>query len=87
MDYRAVERPIAGVALDEEKHDTVGKNGKTYQSYKNVAWVWCHNLEVVGAEENFEKYKPTMIAQAKQAMTARVTELLNKFSTQKQKVA
>jgi phospholipase/lecithinase/hemolysin len=87
MGYRAVERPIAGVALDDEKQETVAKNGKTYQSYKNVAWVWCHNLEVVGAEAEFEKYMPTMIAQAKQAMTARVTELLNKFSKQNQKAA
>jgi hypothetical protein len=82
MGYRASMRPIAGIALDEEMHDVVGKNGRTYQSYKNVAWVWCHNMEVVGAEAEFEKYMPTMIAQAKQAMTARVTELLNKFSKQ-----
>ena len=79
MGFRASMRPIAGIALDEEMHDVVGKNGRTYQSYKNVAWVWCHNMEVVGADAEFEKARPLLVAEAKQAMAQRVTELLNQF--------
>jgi len=83
MGYTSVTRPMLGIALDEEKHDTVGKNGKTYQSYKNVAWVWAHNTEVVGAAEATEKALPMIKAQALQTMETYVSGLITEFNQQK----
>lgn len=85
--YQSSVRPIAGIALNEEKHDVVGKNGKTYQSYKNVAWVWCHNMEVVGADDATAKAMPMLVAQAKESMAQYVTSLISTFTQPHKKVA
>jgi hypothetical protein len=39
-----------GVALDDEMTTYVAKNGKTYPTHKNIAWVWARNCEVVNPE-------------------------------------
>ena len=63
--FRSSVRPLLGIALDDEKVDTVAKNGKTYQSYKNTAWVWAHNCEVDGVDERLEKEMPLLKETAK----------------------
>lgn len=85
--YHSSVRPMAGIALDAEKHDVVGKNGKTYQSYKNVAWVWAHNTEVVGAEDAIAADLPGNKAHAKEIMGQYVTGLLASFTNTQRKVA
>jgi hypothetical protein len=49
MGYRAVWRNKLGIALDDEKV-TVERNGRVYENYKNMIWVWAHNCEVVNPE-------------------------------------
>jgi hypothetical protein len=49
MGYRAVMRDKLGIALDDEKV-TVERNGRVYENYKNMIWVWAHNCEVVTPE-------------------------------------
>jgi hypothetical protein len=49
MGYRSVMRDKLGIALDDEKV-TVERNGKVYENYKNMIWVWAHNCEVVTPE-------------------------------------
>jgi len=49
MGYRAVWRDKLGIALDDEKV-TVERNGRVYENYKNMIWVWAHNCEVVTPE-------------------------------------
>lgn len=49
MGYRSVMRNKLGIALDDEKV-TVERNGRMYENYKNMIWVWAHNCEVVNPE-------------------------------------
>lgn len=46
MGYRGVLRNKLGIALDDEKV-SVERNGRVYENYKNMIWVWAHNCEVV----------------------------------------
>jgi hypothetical protein len=39
-------KPKVMFSLDDEKIDAV-VNGKVYKNYKNVMWVWKHNLQLV----------------------------------------
>lgn len=63
--YKSSIRPLLGIALDDEKHEVIGKNGNTYQSYKNIAWVWAHNCEVVGVDERLEGEMDNLRSMAK----------------------
>lgn len=41
------ERPMLGLALSDEMETRISpKNGKAYESYKDHAWVWLHNVEL-----------------------------------------
>lgn len=44
--WRSTVRTKAGIALNDETVMKVVGN-KTYKNYKNVVWVWAHNVEVV----------------------------------------
>lgn len=86
--YRSSVRPLLGIALDDEKHDVVSaKNGKTYQSFKNVAWVWAHNCEVVGVDDRLAAETAEMKALAKERALSAAKEALNRCTTVAKMVA
>lgn len=62
MGYKSQPAMMAGVALDDKKSMKPGKNGKMYNSYDNVDWIWVRNLEVTNRDE-LEK---PLIADAKE---------------------
>jgi hypothetical protein len=45
MGYRSSQQQKLGIALSPEKI-TVVKNGKTFENYANMIWVWARNCEV-----------------------------------------
>jgi hypothetical protein len=47
MGYRSSLETKFGIALDDEMTTYVAKNGKTYPTHKNIAWVWARNCEVI----------------------------------------
>lgn len=49
--YKSQPAMMAGVALNDQKSMKPGKNGKMYNSYDNVDWLWAKNLEVVNYDE------------------------------------
>ena len=51
MGYKSQPAMMAGVALDDKKSMKPGKNGKMYNSYDNVDWIWVRNLEVTNRDE------------------------------------
>lgn len=51
--WRSAERLKVGIAFSDEMIDVV-KNGRTFKAYKDCAWVWVHNLEVIGAEQEVQ---------------------------------
>lgn len=48
--YRQLSSKKLGIALDDTKVQVV-KNGRTYENYANVQWVWAHNCEVVNPDQ------------------------------------
>lgn len=47
--YRGYEAKKIAIALDDTKV-TVTKNGRQYENYANVQWVWANNCEVINPE-------------------------------------
>jgi len=45
--YKSDTRNKLGVAFDDEMIDYISSSGKTYKNYKNCAWVWGHNVQVI----------------------------------------
>jgi len=53
MGYRSSVQPKLGIALDDVKVK-VERNGRVYENYKNMIWVWAHNCEVVNPAPDAE---------------------------------
>jgi hypothetical protein len=49
--YRSSMENKYGIALTEEKILVTAANGKTYENYKDVVWVWGRNCELVTVPE------------------------------------
>lgn len=43
--YRRSVSTKLGIALSDVMVDTVGKNGKVYKNYRDMAWVWTYNCK------------------------------------------
>lgn len=69
MGYRSVMRNKLGIALDDEKV-TVERNGRMYENYKNMIWVWAHNCEVVNPEPDVFYAEKCAKARTESAMNA-----------------
>jgi hypothetical protein len=50
MGWRSTFEDKLGIALDDEKHIVKMPNGRTYEGYKNMIWVWARNCEVVNPQ-------------------------------------
>ena len=51
MGYRAPLRDKLGIATSDEKIKVAAKNGKVYENYKDVVWVWAQNCELLSVPE------------------------------------
>lgn len=72
MGYRSALRPKLGIALDDEKV-MVERNGRVYENYKNMIWVWAHNCEVVSpaiTDADLENVKRLAESRAKSTLEA-----------------
>ena len=49
MGWQSSLRRKFAIALNDEKIQVQARNGRTYENYKNVAWVWEHNCKLVQA--------------------------------------
>lgn len=47
MGWKASERYKFAVAINDEKIQVAGRNGKVYDNYKNVVWAWSHNCRLL----------------------------------------
>ena len=55
MGYRSSLEEKFGIALDDEMTTYVAKNGKTYPTHKNIAWVWARNCKLAEKPKIDEK--------------------------------
>ena len=51
MGYRTGMREKYGIATSDAKVEVIGKNGRVYQNYRDMVWVWAHNCEIVSPRE------------------------------------
>ena len=82
MGYRGSMRNKLGIALDDTMVKRTLANGKTYDNYANMIWVWAHNVEVINPEQymaspsdimnNAEQYATDAVANLKRTAAANV---------------
>jgi hypothetical protein len=51
MGYRSAMREKYGIATSDVKVDVLAANGKVYSNYRDMIWVWAHNVELVSVPE------------------------------------
>lgn len=49
--YRSTTERKFGIATSDVKVKVVAKNGKTYDNYRDMVWVWARNVELVEVSE------------------------------------
>jgi hypothetical protein len=82
MGYRGSMRNKLGIALDDTMVKRTLANGKTYDNYANMIWVWAHNVEVINPEQYMaspsdimdraEQYATDAVANLKRTAAANV---------------
>ncbi len=82
MGYQGSMRNKLGIALDDTMVKRTLANGKTYDNYANMIWVWAHNVEVINPEQYMalpndimdraEQYAVNAVADLKRAAAANV---------------
>jgi hypothetical protein len=73
--WRASQRLKVGVAFSDEMVDVV-KNGRTFKAYKDHAWVWGHNVQVLDADAAIAAEMASVEFQATEAMQIYVVALM-----------
>jgi len=81
--YKSQPAMMAGVALDEQKSMKPGKNGKMYNSYDNVDWIWARNLEVVNYDELLKPLMEDVKERTKSFVLATVTAAVENIKKQR----
>jgi hypothetical protein len=81
MGYRGSMRNKLGIALDDTMVKRTLANGKTYDNYANMVWVWAHNVDVINPEQYMasqndimataEDYAIAVVAELKSYMPAK----------------
>lgn len=73
MGYRANMEHKLGIATSEEKVKVAAANGKVYENYKDMIWVWARNCELVTVPEiDMEAVKEAARERAEAAMKKQV---------------
>ena len=76
MGYRSSYEYKLGIAIDDQKMEVKAPNGKTYQNYVNLIWVWARNCEVVNPTPDYTD----IVERATDAANVLVNNLKERFA-------